>query len=242
MYKLGAIIIVFLLGVYFCMNYSSKDAKEGFDIRQRCPNILIQKGKNLYLYNSRLARVPGVNPVKFNNLEDYVEFIDWQRSQGIRCEVLFLQHSYDTQGKPIYKIRPSPTDLQGGLPPTVALGRRVAPQVKLFDAGRDDPPYNENSYPAYDQMNQYIGDDTPLDKMFHEQQVRGQCSDNPMDSNWCGVKYSEASVKSGKYAKDEVYEVGAPFIPPGPPKAADIIAEGKYIHEAAKDNLHDKKD
>ena len=204
MYKLAIIATIFALGLYFYINYS-KAGKEGFDIANRCPNILIQKGKNLYLYNSKIAKVPGVNPIKFNNLEDYVEFIQWQRSQGIRCTVLFLQHSYDTQGKPIYKIRPSPTDPQGGLPPIVPEGRTLAQQVKLFDAGRDDPPYNENAYPAYDPLNLYIGDDTPLDKMFHDKEVKGQCSDNPMDSNWCGVKYSQESVASGKYKGDEVY-------------------------------------
>ena len=57
---------------------------------------MIQQGDEIYLYNSKLAKIPGVNPVKFNNLEDYVEFIDWQKSQNITCPILFLQHSYDT--------------------------------------------------------------------------------------------------------------------------------------------------
>ena len=38
-------------------------------------------------------------------------------------------------------------------------------QSKLYDAGRDDPPYNKNSYPAFDKMNQYIGLDVPLDQI-----------------------------------------------------------------------------
>ena len=105
MLKLISILIVFILGLYFTCNYTSKDIIEGFDVtKNSCPNILIQKGKELYLHNSRLAKIPGVNPIKFNNLEEYVEFLDWQRSQNINCPVLFLQHSYDTQGKPIYKF------------------------------------------------------------------------------------------------------------------------------------------
>jgi hypothetical protein len=82
--------------------------------------MLIQKGAAFYLYNTKLAEVPGVNPVRFNNLEEYVEFLDWQRSQGIRCPVLYLQEVYDTQGNLTYKARPCVTEPQGGLPPTTA--------------------------------------------------------------------------------------------------------------------------
>ena len=111
------IIIVFLAGIYFVAMYDTKTATEAFTVAPRCPNMLIQKGSRFYLYNSNLAEVPGVNPIEFENLENYVEFIDWQRSQGIRCPVLYLQQSYDAQGQEVYKVRPSVTEPQGGLPP-----------------------------------------------------------------------------------------------------------------------------
>ena len=109
------IIIMFLLGIYYSI-YSV----EGFKSidAPRCPTILVQKDKAFFLYNPSVAEVPGVNPIQFSNLEEYVEFMEWQRSQGIHCPVLYLQNSYDTQGNSVYKIRPSVTDLQGGLPPT----------------------------------------------------------------------------------------------------------------------------
>ena len=75
---------------------------------------------------------------------------------------------------------------------------------KLVDAGRNDPPYNKNSFPAYDPMNLYQGEYTPLDKMFHEQEQTQQLSDNPMDSNWGGIEYTEKQVESGKYSGNEV--------------------------------------
>ena len=108
------IIIAFLAGLYFCI----KTTKEGMTGTQqpRCPNLLIQKGSKFYLYNSKIAEVPGVNPVMFNNLEDYVEFLEWQRSQGIRCPVLYVQEMYDAQGVRIYKSRPNVLEMQGGLP------------------------------------------------------------------------------------------------------------------------------
>ena len=115
------IVVAFLAGIYFCANYTSKEAMRCLngDCKRRCPDTLIQKGCKYHLFNSKLAPVPGVNPIVFNNLEEYVEFTDWQRSQGIRCPVLYLQQTFDAQGNAVYKTRPGATDLQGGLPPTV---------------------------------------------------------------------------------------------------------------------------
>ena len=69
-----AILAMFIIGLLFTMTYTSKNVKEAFEgkstddtiaVQNRCPNILIQKGSELYLYNNRLAKVPGVNPLKF---------------------------------------------------------------------------------------------------------------------------------------------------------------------------------
>ena len=119
MYKLYIILTLFIVGLYFVVTYPSM--QEGFGggghSNKRCPNILIQKGSVFYLYNSKIAKIPGVNPLQFNSLDEYIEFTDWQRSQGIRCPILYLQESYDAQGNPVLKARPSPTDLNGGLQP-----------------------------------------------------------------------------------------------------------------------------
>jgi hypothetical protein len=219
--KLFIILIVFLLGLYFI---TRENIYEGFNTHhkkqeaiKRCPNLLIQKGKEFFLYNSKLAPVPGVNPISFNNLEEYVEFTDWQRGQGIRCPVMFLQQTYDTQGKAVYKARPSPTDLQGGLPDLqpgpFPLGQGQGqdqggsgtnqPAALLIDASKDNnPPYNINSYPGFDEKNQNIGRDTPLDKMFNEN--IGGISPNPMDENWGGNTYTQDLIDAGYYKGDEV--------------------------------------
>ncbi len=199
--KLIFIFFVFILGLYYC-SCPTPTKIEGFNdtVPYRCPNVLIQKGKEFYLYNSEIAKVPGVNPVTFNNLEDYVEFTEWQRSQGIRCPVLFLQESYDAQGNPVYGARPSPTDLQGGLP-NKTVGTQQ-PITKLFDAGRDDTPYNENSFPGFDGHDQYIGLNTPLDQMYND--TKSKTSPNPMDTNWGGQSYTQNLVDGGYYAEDEV--------------------------------------
>lgn len=203
-----AILAMFIIGLLFTMTHSSRSVQEAFQGRatendgaankNRCPDILIQKGSQLYLHNSRLANVPGVNPMKFNNLEEYVEFTEWQRGQGIRCPVLYLQHSFDAQGKPVYKIRPSPLDLQGGLPPVADPGVVAANANANFIEDSDKPPMNASSYPAFDPMDTKAG--SAKDNI---KKLKG-LSANPMDPNWGGDAYTQAQIDAGKYAGDEV--------------------------------------
>jgi hypothetical protein len=208
--KYTFIVLVFILGLVFYMMFGDGRLQEGFK-SYRCPNILIQKGSQFYLFNSNLAKVPGVNPVIFKNLEDYKEFTEWQRSQGINCPVLFVQQVYDTQGNIVYQFKPSPTDLQGGRPLTIPYGMErgdnntAQPQVEsrlLINSGHDQPPYNWGGYPAFDQQNQDIGVYTPLDKM--EQENKGGISPNAMDPNWGGQSFTERLVQAGYYKPNEV--------------------------------------
>jgi hypothetical protein len=73
----------------------------------------------------------------------------------------------------------------------------------LVDATRNDPPYNEGSYPAHDQTDYYIGRTTPLDIMDVKQQ-QSQLSPNPMDPNWGGSSYTQDLVNKGYYKENEV--------------------------------------
>jgi len=202
-----AILAMFIIGLMFTMTHTADSVQEAFQgtndtsdqpNKNRCPNILIQKGSELYLHNSRLANVPGVNPLKFNNLEDYVEFTDWQRGQGIRCPILYLQHSFDAQGKPVYKIRPSPLDLRGGLPPVASGGVVAANANANMIEDADKPPMNANSYPAFDPMEPNAGN--PKD---HLKKLKG-LSANPMDPNWGGDAYTQSLIDAGKYSEDAV--------------------------------------
>jgi hypothetical protein len=220
------LILVFLIGMYFYAK-NGDSGIDGFTNNQstgpRCPNLLIQKGSRFYLYNSKLAQVPGVNPVEFDNLEDYTEFLDWQRSQNIRCPVLFLQETYDAQGNRVYKSRPSVSEPQAGLPPSteapIGIASQVTPMMEtalepvgedaypnptlLVDATRNDPPYNQGSYPAHDQTSYYIGTTTPLDGMDMAAE-KAKISPDPMNPNWGGAEYTEDLVDKGYYSQNEV--------------------------------------
>jgi hypothetical protein len=165
----------------------------------RCPNILVQHGSEIFLYNSKVEKVPGVNPIRFKSLDDYSEFMEWLRGRGIRCPVLFLQYSYDAQGNPVYKMRPSPVDLQGGLSANVPYSPAPAALVQMMDASRDNPPFNNKMYDGFDPLNFNMGDYTAHDAAFREKELTMKYSDNPMDSNWGGRQYTESVVASGAY-------------------------------------------
>jgi hypothetical protein len=204
--KIIFILFIFFVGLYLYILYSKNpkiiEQLTTMNGELRCPNILIQKGSQYFLYNSNIAQVPGVNPIQFNNLEEYNEFLEWQRGAGIRCPVLYVQNTYDAQGNRVYKVRPSVNELQGGLPPTtpVPLPLKFTP---LVDATRNDLPYNQNSYPAFDQSSFYVGSITPLDQIKNSD-YNMLYSDNPMDPNWGGAEYTQALTDAGYYKANEV--------------------------------------
>jgi hypothetical protein len=229
MYKLLVIGLVFLLGFYFIYktNEETFTTMEPFTtMDEKCPDVLIQKGAAFFLYNSKRANVPGVNPIRFESLDEYVEFTEWQRSKGILCPILYLQHAYNAQGEPVYKARPSPTNLQGGQPDYIvthdSLKHLMPPPANVPIQGvcaTPSPlnmppntnsmppltlnlPFNNmpplNNYTGFDPTNQI---DTCLDKMFS--QTSG-VSPNPMDSNWGGTDYTEKLVQAGYYKGNEV--------------------------------------
>ena len=208
--KMTIIIIIFLLGLYYVTNYSRSNIFETFEnntspgcpnMLPGCPNMLFKRDGNYFLYNSKLAKVPGVNPIQFKTLEEYTEFIDWQKGQGITCPVLFLEYSYDTQGNEVYKTCTSPVDQANVLLPNDYKGLHPGGISDLLDANRDQPPYNQDNPPGYDENDQYVGLETPIDKMYHSKDT---VSANPMDSNWGGNEFTKKAIKDGKYKGNEV--------------------------------------
>ena len=185
------IAVIFLTGLYTTLNYGNGDVKEGFMDKMRCPNVLIQDGEELILKNSRLAEIPGVNPVRFKNLEEYSEFVQWQHSQGIKCPVLFYKKAYDAQSHEGYLPLP--------LPPI----NSETPQFTNEDA--DNPPFDMLTYPSMDTHNQDIGEKTVLNE-YHYVGESEPTSTNPMDSNWGGANFAMKAVDQGVYQGNEVYK------------------------------------
>ena len=189
--KIIFILVLFLGGIYFYTKYTNPKMLESLTTMNgelRCPNILIQKGAKYYLYNSNIAQVPGVNPIEFNNLEDYVEFLEWQRGAGIFCPVLYVQNTYDVQGNRVFKVRPSVTELQGGLPPSIPSSSTINPNSV------GPVPLDETSSPSM-----------PADYDFIDKSQQGLLySADAMNPNWAGDEYTQALVDAGYYAGNEV--------------------------------------
>ena len=184
-------IIVFILGLFFI--YYNR-TKEGFQIdsftNENCPNLLIKKDGAYFLYNKNKSEVPGVNPIRFEHLEDYTEFIGWLRNKGIKCPILYLQQTYDTQGKRTFQMFPNESNS--------SYSQEYNNNVKkLINAG-----HNKGSMPAFDPLNQYIGETTPLDLMKGNSTFQ---RDNPFDNNFSGAKQAQIDVNNENYNSDSVY-------------------------------------
>ena len=181
------ILLIFSFIIFMnCLYYiTTTYVQEGFE--NNCPNLLIQKNNMLYLFNKFRPEIPGINPVIFNNLNEYTEYIEFQRSQGKRCPVLHLRHIEDTQGSSSYKLM------------SVALSDPANVDQLLVSAS-----HNKGSMPGYDPTGMNMGVQTPLDNMFNS---REETSANAMDRNWGGVDFSRNKVKTGFYDDNEIYRI-----------------------------------
>jgi hypothetical protein len=219
------LMAVFILGIYYCSYAGAVQTHlaEGFDATTaltdasataaNCPNLLVKTGETLTLYNTVDSKFP---PVIFNNIDEYIVYLEKQRESGMRCPVLFLQEENNAQGDTVYRIRSTLDTTENGLPPTTYIPGSVLSQQppapaglphhikKIDNAAMDNPPYNQNMYQGFDPYGQNIGDFTKMDDI-HNIGERDALSDNPADSNWGGPEYSRAVVSTGKYDENLVY-------------------------------------
>ena len=227
------LIITFLAGIYVIL--TPKGLAEGLENKDAtgdCPDLLIQKGDKLLLYNTKKPE-DETNPIPFLNLDEYIFYLGQQRKEGNSCPVLYLQQENNAQGQDVYRIRPSPFDGQGGLPLITGLPEEKVNNAvtKVLDATRDHPPYNAGNYNSFDPYGQYVGVYTNVD-VVHDSTEKSATSDNPMDPNWGGTQYTQQSVDSGKYEENNIFkpmlfQPKMAFIPienPGFGQPKDVLA------------------
>lgn len=204
------LIITFLAGILVILtpkNVIETLANENSNSPD-CPNLLIQKDGVLLLYNTNNP-IDDTNPIPFQDLDEYIYYLEIQRKMGKQCPVLYLQQENNAQGQDVYRIRPNPFDLQGGLPAIQNIPTQPPTKpgkaIEIADATRDNPPYNQGNYSGFDPYGQYVGVFTTIDAV-HESTEKQALSDNPMDTNWGGVEYTEKVVDSGKYEENNIYK------------------------------------
>jgi hypothetical protein len=199
--------ITFLLGLYFTLyfDYIEPTNVENMETikadTDSCPDLLIKKGNVLLLYDTNIP-TSDTNPIPFYNLDEYINYLEVQKQNGKNCPVLFVQEENNTQGQDVYKIRPSPFHLQGGLPSEINQTDSIDP-IEHVDSNRTSSTYNKNTYPGFDPYSQEIGVFTDLDEV-HDSTGSKRISDNPMDSNWAGNTYTQQLIDSGKYVENEI--------------------------------------
>ena len=227
------LFVVFFLGLYVYANGNLENMQNAGDntTSTNCPDLLVKKGNLLLLHKTTEPEKEGVNPITFTNLDEYIQYLETQRKQGIHCPVLFLQQENNAQGQDVYRIRPDPFDPQGGLAsigesglkktqnsPNHEIGNPIPfpslldPNVQqplqyntidYKDANRQHPPYNGGNYAGFDPTGLYVGKYTKIDEI-HDSTQRVPQSDNPMDANWGGVLYTQNQLESGKYIDNNV--------------------------------------
>jgi len=173
-------------------------------VASACPDLLIQQGKLIYLYNTKRPEKVGENPILFNNLDEYISYRDLS---GGECPILFLQSAYNTQGNQVYNVTninpalPLPGTTIGSLPLTASVSQPPGPKtvLEVKDASRENG-YNQNMYAGFDPHNLDIGKYTKVDQIHDSTMtVAGVTSENPMDPNWGGIGVTQSAVESGKY-------------------------------------------
>jgi hypothetical protein len=88
------VIVLFACAIYFTYKYKETLVNKN----SQCPTTLIKDGDKLLLYNPNLAKIPGVNPIQFNSLDDYEKYVEWQRVNNINCPILKLDKSIISLG------------------------------------------------------------------------------------------------------------------------------------------------
>ena len=152
------IIIMVIYGMYFI----SKPRNESF-VNDECPNTMIKDGNKILVYNPKFAKIPGVNPIELSSLEDYEEYVQWQRANKVNCPILHLEKVFDTQGEEMYQINSSFDTCSGGLNHSLPHVRQTPDLGQIIDASLDNPPYNSNQNNGYDPFDQDIGRANTID-------------------------------------------------------------------------------
>ena len=228
-------LVVFLAGLYY---YTTIEAMTTTTMSKEtgCPDLLIRKGNTLLLYNTK----SGEDPLPFYNLDEYINYLEIQRKAGTVCPVLFLQYESTTQGTDVYRMRPSPFDLQGGTPPNIdptvfgKLSSIDGNPIQVLDANRDGA-YNQGMYAGFDPYGLHMGQRTELEVIHESTAKKGPESENPMDFNWGGTQVTENAVRSGAYV--DRYVSKPQYFTPKTTYLPDIYGAGSRPPNEVPDEL-----
>jgi hypothetical protein len=207
------LILTFLAGFIVLLN---NGIKYDTSISNGCPNLLVRKGNKLSLLDSNAKYSPGINPMIFDNLDSYKDYLEKQKQKGLSCPVLYIQEENDVQGRDVYKMYSDPLERDNGLMTMNLVTNMEENMENVVDLSGSQGPFNTNQYPSFDPQGLYIGKFTSLDAVHDSTitQNENNISDNAMDSNWGGVLKTQQVVSTGKYVENEVNKITYPKMYP----------------------------
>ena len=163
--------------------------------QESCPTLLLKRGNKLMLFNKNMPEIGGENPIFFDSLEQYTEYVQTQRKlYNEECPVLFLQEENNAQGENVYRLRKAEGTSVDPLlmssvqdyfqnhnnvmpqfvPPTTPTpfnkvsGTNLVNNEKLTISYKDsnrDGKVYNQVYHGFDPSSQYVGRYTILDKI-----------------------------------------------------------------------------
>ena len=68
-------------------------------VNSDCPNVIMESGGQIHLYNTRKVKVPGVNPITLKSLAEYPALMDFLNAKGMNCPALFLRKGRNAMGE-----------------------------------------------------------------------------------------------------------------------------------------------
>ena len=132
MLKLFFIMLVFMIILYLYLSVTSID--------NFCYDLIEERDNKIFVYNTKTPITPGLNPVKFNTLDEYKFFEKRRKEKGYDCPVLHFKRKYTTQNEFNSELMPDPESGYLYLPKVVEREKKKYKKENLnLDVSGFDP-------------------------------------------------------------------------------------------------------
>ena len=195
------VVLAFVAGFFVVLNNriyrkEFQTMSEGLD--SSCPSFLVKQNNQYKL----ISNGEPDQEITFSSLEMYENYVKDQEAKGIHCPTLYAQEVNGIQGSSTFHMYPSPAAaVEGGTQnvpiQTMELPKKGIPSPPLFSL-------NDHSYPGFDAHGLYVGKFTDVDRVHTSTATKDKMSENPMDTNWGEVQYTQQAIDKGTYKENEV--------------------------------------
>ena len=153
------LVLVFLLLYLYVMENSN----------EFCYDLIEKKNNRYHVYNSKRELIPGLNPLIFDNLEDYKKYMEWKQDNGSDCPAIYFDRKYTTQNKLGYQLAKNPVSVSVfTLPPkdNTSIIKDNGDIRYSRDLFNSELVLSKSHYPGFDPTDQDIGKKNKIDMKF----------------------------------------------------------------------------